>query len=193
MPLPSGPLTERPPIRGWLVVYLVALAGLAAHGLELTVASLIIGADPSLAGLTSFVPVPALVFYVASNAVLILYTVFLFVLMVRRRRSAIAHNVVFNALSVAFLLGWHLLHMKSTLGVTIDIVPNLVMAAYMVTSRRVRRTFRGPERPGRPGRPERHRVPASARRGSEEGAPAGRRTGRGPARTPARPTRVRSR
>ncbi|AGL17903.1 hypothetical protein L083_4393 [Actinoplanes sp. N902-109] len=34
--------------------------GLAAHGLELTVASLIIGANPALAGLTSFVPAPAL-------------------------------------------------------------------------------------------------------------------------------------
>jgi hypothetical protein len=133
---------ERPPIRGWLVGYLVLLAGLALHGLELTVASLIIGADPSLAGLTSFVPVRALVFYVVSNTLLILYTILLYVLMFRRKRSAIAHNIVFNALSVAFLLGWHALHMKSTMGVTIDTVPNVLMTAYILTSRRVRQTFR---------------------------------------------------
>lgn len=133
---------ERPPIRGWLVVYLVVLAGLAAHGLELTIASLIVGADPSLAGLTSFVPVPALVFYVVSNAVLILYVVLLYVLMFRRKRSAIAHNVVFNALSVVFLLGWHAFHMKSTVGLAIDVVPNILMTAYILTSERVRHTFR---------------------------------------------------
>jgi hypothetical protein len=135
---------ERPPIRGWLIVYLVALGGLAAHGLELTIASLIIGADPSLAGLTSFVPAPALAFYVVSNALLIVYTILLFVLMFRRKRSAIAHNVVFNALSVLFLLGWHAFHMKSTVGVAIDVTPNIVMAAYILTSKRVRRTLRPP-------------------------------------------------
>jgi hypothetical protein len=133
---------ERVPIRGWLVVYLVVLGGLAAHGLELTIASLIIGADPSLAGLSSFVPASALVFYVISDAVLILYTVLLFVLMFRRKRAAIAHNVVFNVLSVGFLVGWHVFHMKSTVGVAIDMVPNIVMAAYILASKRVRRTLR---------------------------------------------------
>jgi hypothetical protein len=129
------------PIRGWLIVYLVLLAGLALHGLELTVASLIIGADPALAGLTSFVPASSLAFYVGSNALLILYTILLFVLMLRRRRAAIAHNVVFNILSVAFLIAWHALHMKSTVGVAIDSAPNIVMAAYIVSSTRVRQTF----------------------------------------------------
>ncbi len=134
--------SERPPIRGWLIVYLVALAVLTVHGLGLTVASLIVAADPSLAGLTSFVPLPALLFYVVSNSLMILYAVLLYVLMFRRRRSSIAHNVVFHALSVTFLLGWHVLDMKSTLGVVIDIVPNIVMATYIVTSDRVRQTLR---------------------------------------------------
>jgi hypothetical protein len=137
-----GRISNEPPIRGWLIVYLVALGGLAAHGLELTIASLIIAADPSLAGLTSFVPAPALAFYVVSNALLILYTVLLFVLIFRRKRSAIAHNVVFHALSVAFLLGWHVFHMKSAVGVAIDVVPNVVLAAYILTSQRVRQTLR---------------------------------------------------
>jgi Protein of unknown function (DUF2569) len=129
------------PIRGWLIVYLVVLAGLTAHGLALTIASLIIGADPSLAGLTSFVPAPALAFYVVSNAVLILYAALLFVLMSRRKRAAVVHNVVFNVLSVIFLLGWHALHMKSTLGVAIDVIPNLLMTAYILRSKRVRKTL----------------------------------------------------
>jgi hypothetical protein len=68
-PIGGGSEAERTPIRGWLIVYLVVLAGLAAHGLELTIASLIISADPSLAGLTSFVPVPALIFYVTEKTV----------------------------------------------------------------------------------------------------------------------------
>ncbi|MGA5302871.1 hypothetical protein ACPCHT_23275 [Nucisporomicrobium flavum] len=131
------------PIRGWLIVYLVVLAGLAAHGLELTVASLIIGANPSLAGLTSFVPAPALAFYVVSNTLLILYAALLFTLMLRRKRVAIAHNVVYNVLSIFFLLGWHAFNMKSTLGVAIDAAPNLLMTAYILRSKRVRRTFRG--------------------------------------------------
>ncbi|UQU62580.1 hypothetical protein COUCH_26570 [Couchioplanes caeruleus] len=129
------------PIRGWLVVYLVVLAGLAAHGLELTIASLIIGANPGLAGLTSFVPAPALAFYVGSNALLILYAALLFALMLRRKRASIAHNVVFNVLSIIFLLGWHALHMKSTVGVAIDVVPNSVMIAYILRSRRVATTL----------------------------------------------------
>ncbi|WP_041832436.1 hypothetical protein [Actinoplanes sp. N902-109] len=60
IPALRAPRDGAEPIRGWLVVYLVVLVGLAAHGLELTVASLIIGANPALAGLTSFVPAPAL-------------------------------------------------------------------------------------------------------------------------------------
>jgi hypothetical protein len=137
-----GAEVEWPPIRGWLIVYLVVLALLTAHGLELTIASLIIAADPSLARLASFVPVPALLFYVISNALLIFYAALLYVLMFRRRRSAIAHNVVFNALSAAFLLAWHVFGMKSMLGVLIDIVPNVLMTAYILTSKRVKQTLR---------------------------------------------------
>ncbi|MFB9363461.1 DUF2569 family protein [Actinoplanes nipponensis] len=139
----DGPEAGRTPIRGWLVVYLVALAGLALHGLALTIASLVIAADPSLVGLTSFVSAPALTFYVTSNASLILYTVVLYLLMGKRKRSAVAHNVIFNILSLSFLVGWHAMGMKSTVGLAIDAIPPVLMTAYFVTSRRVRRTFRG--------------------------------------------------
>jgi Protein of unknown function (DUF2569) len=129
------------PISGWLIVYLVALAGLALHGLELTIASVIIYANPSLAGLTSFVSLPALLLYVIPNVILILYTVVLYVLMFARKRSAIAHNVVFNILSVVVLVGWHVFHMKSTLGTLVDSVPNIVLLIYILRSKRVSRTF----------------------------------------------------
>jgi Protein of unknown function (DUF2569) len=138
---PRPPRGGGKPIRGWLIVYLVVLAGLTAHGLELTVASLIIGANPSLVGLTSFVSAPALAFYVVSNTLLILYAALLFTLLSRRSRAFIAHNVVFHTLSVIFLLGWHVFHMKSTLGVAIDVVPNIVMTAYILLSERVRKTL----------------------------------------------------
>jgi hypothetical protein len=140
--LPDGRIAADEPIRGWLIVYLVALGVLAAHGLGLTIASLIVAADPSVAGLTSFVPAPALAFYVVSNALLILYTALVFVLIFRRKRSAIAHSVAVNALSVAFLLAWHALHMKSAVGVAIDTIPNVVLVAYILASGRVRRTLR---------------------------------------------------
>ncbi|MEU4242361.1 DUF2569 family protein [Actinoplanes sp. NPDC026619] len=136
------PETGRPPIRGWLIVYLIVLAGLAAHGLELTIASLIISADPSLAGLESFVPLPALLFYVITNTLLILYAVLLFVLILRRRRSAIAHSVVYSALSVALLIGWHAFHMKSALGVAIDTIPSIFIVLYVLISKRVSQTLR---------------------------------------------------
>ncbi|MBU2665491.1 DUF2569 family protein [Actinoplanes bogorensis] len=136
---------QRVPIRGWLVVYLVALGGSALHGLALTIGSLVVAADPSRAGLVSFVPAASLAVYVVTNALLVLYTVVLYVLVARRRRSAIGHNVVFHVLSLVFLAGWHLLGMKSTVGLAIDAVPPVVMAAYILTSERVRRTLREPE------------------------------------------------
>jgi hypothetical protein len=129
------------PLRGWLILYLVALVVLALHGLGLTIASLIIKSNPSLVGLDSFVKGPSLAFYVATNIFLVLYTVVIFILMFKRKRSAIPHNVVFNVLSVVFLVCWHFLGMKSTVGTLIDSVPGIVMGIYILTSRRVRRTF----------------------------------------------------
>ncbi|WP_433361758.1 hypothetical protein ACQPZX_29090 [Actinoplanes sp. CA-142083] len=129
-------------VRGWFLVYVIVLAVLAAHGLELTIASLIIGADPSLAGLATFVPAYALTFYVISNLLLILYTVLLFMLITKRKRSAIVHSVIFNILSIVFLVTWHAFHMKSTVGVVIDTAPNIVLIAYILTSKRVRQTLR---------------------------------------------------
>ena len=141
---PAQPVSQRtalPKVRGWLLVYVVALAVLLVHGSALTIGSVVIYAHPAAAGLHSFVPLGFLLLYVTTNTILIIYAIFLFILMARRRRSAIMHNIVFNLLSVAFLVIWHVFGEKSNFGTVVDSVPGLVGAAYFMLSRRVRNTF----------------------------------------------------
>jgi hypothetical protein len=128
-------------IRGWLLLYVVGLAAEVAHGLALTIGSLVIYANPSLAGLRSFIPLWALLIYVVSNLGLVAYGVVLFVLMSRGRRAAITNNILFNALSVAFLVIWFFLSAKSPIGTVVDGLPGLAAIAYFSRSRRVRNTF----------------------------------------------------
>ena len=120
------------------------MAGLvvqALHGLALTVAAVVIYAKPALAGLTSFGPLGWLLFYVVANVVLAVYTAVLLVLMLQHRKAAIANNIVFNFLSVLFLIVWHLLGEKSLVGTVVDSLPGLVGLGYVLTSKRVRGTF----------------------------------------------------
>lgn len=141
---PAQPAAQRaalPKVRGWLLVYVLGLAVLLVHGAALTIASIVIYAHPAAAGLHSFVPLGFLLLYVTTNIALIIYAIFLFLLMARRRRSAIINNIVFNLLSVAFLVTWHVFGEKSNLGTFVDAVPGLVGAAYFMLSRRVRNTF----------------------------------------------------
>lgn len=128
-------------IRGWLLLYMVGLAAELAHSLALTIGSLVIYTKPSLAGLHSFIPLWALLIYVVSNLGLVAYGTWLFVLMSRERKAAIAHNILFNALSVAFLIVWFLLSAKSPIGTLVDSLPGLAAIAYFSRSRRVRNTF----------------------------------------------------
>lgn len=128
-------------MRGWLLVYIVTLAYLLLHGAALTIASIVIYNDPSAAGLHSFVPLSFLLFYVITSVILILYGAVLFILMSKRCRLAIMNNVIFNIISAIFLIAWHLLGEKSNVGTLVDSVPNLVGAAYIFLSRRVRNTF----------------------------------------------------
>lgn len=130
--------TPKKPIRGWFIVYIIVLTVLLLHGLELTVASIIIYINPSLAGLKTFVPLSALLFYVVTNVILILYTIGLYILIAKRKRSAILHNIIFNVLSVVFLFGWHFFGMKSVLGTFIDTLPSVMLLAYIVFSKRLR-------------------------------------------------------
>ena len=128
-------------ISGWLLVYVVALAIELAHGLALTIGSVVIYSKPSLVGLHSFIPLWALLIYVISNLGLVAYGVTLFVLMYRGRKAAITHNIVFNALSIAFLLVWFSLSEKSPFGTIVDSLPGVLAVGYFVRSRRVRNTF----------------------------------------------------
>lgn len=128
-------------IRGWLLVYMIGLAAEVAHGLALTVGAIVISANPSLAGFHSFIPLWALLIYVASNLGLLAYGAVLFVLMTRERKAAVAHNILFNALSIAFLVVWFVLSAKSPIGTVIDGLPGLAAIAYFLRSRRVRNTF----------------------------------------------------
>jgi hypothetical protein len=128
-------------IRGWLLVYVVGLAAELAHGLALTIGSLVIYTKPSLAGLHSFIPLWGLLIYVVSNLGLVAYGAVLFGLMARERKAAIAHNILFNALSIAFLVVWFFLSAKSPIGTVVDALPGLAAIAYFSRSRRVRNTF----------------------------------------------------
>jgi hypothetical protein len=128
-------------IRGWLLLYVLGLAAELAHGLALTIGSVVIYARPSLVGLDSFIPLWALLIYVVSNLGLLAYGLVLFVSMSRKRKSAILHNVLFNALSIAFLIVWFLLSAKSPVGTLVDALPGLAAIAYFSRSRRARNTF----------------------------------------------------
>jgi hypothetical protein len=129
-------------IAGWLLVYVIVLAFLVVHGIGLTVAAIIIYSNPSIAGLHTFMPLSALLYYVITNIAVALYTVVLFVLMFTRRHSAVANIVVFNILSASIVVSWHLLGEKSPVGTVIDVLPYLVGLCYVLTSKRVRNTFR---------------------------------------------------
>lgn len=137
----AGQRGALPRVRGWLIVYIVALGVFLLHGAVLTAGSVVVYADPAGTGLHSRVPLGFLVYYDVTNVALMLYGVALFILMAQRRRPAIMNNVIFNILAVAFLVTWHFLGEKSGIGTVIDSVPNLVGAAYIVLSRRVRSTF----------------------------------------------------
>jgi hypothetical protein len=147
VPLPTGSrsgLAVRPEpvgIRGWLLLYMVGMAAELAHGLTLTIGSLVIYTKPSLAGLHSFIPLWALLIYVIGNLGLVAYGAVLLVLMSRGRKAAIAHTILFNALSIAFLVTWFLLGAKSPIGTVVDSLPGLAAITYFSRSRRVRNTF----------------------------------------------------
>jgi hypothetical protein len=136
----AGHSGELPRIGGLLLVYRLLLIIFAVHNSMLTAGSIVVYAHSSATG-RSHVPLGSLVFYVITNVALILYVIYLFRLMSRRRKSAIINNIVFNILSAVFLVSWHVIGEKSTTGTIIDSVSNLVIVAYFLLSGRVRRSF----------------------------------------------------
>lgn len=128
-------------IRGWLLIYVIMLAILLIHGLGLTVASIIVYYQPSLADLDTFGPFSSLLVYVISNLILAAYTIVLYRLMYKKKKAAILHNHIFNLLSILFLIGWNILGLKSDFGTFVDSLPGLVGIGYFLVSKRVRNTF----------------------------------------------------
>lgn len=123
------------------MVYMAALALLTVHGIGLTVGAVLIYADPARAGLTAFVPLASLLTYVVTNAVLIVYGATLLILMLRRRKAVFLNNIVFVLLSVLFLVLWHFLGEKSSIGTIIDSLLPLVGLVYLLSSKRAHSTF----------------------------------------------------
>jgi Protein of unknown function (DUF2569) len=133
-PKPTG-------IPGWLLLYTILLLYLVLHGLGLTIASIIVYHHPSLAGLSTYLPFRDEAIYVATNLVLVLYTVVLIVLILKKRHSAIIHNALLAVLNVVFLMLWHLFGAKSSIGTLVDSLPGLVGIVYFLTSQRVKHTL----------------------------------------------------
>ena len=130
-------------IGGLLAVYVVVLAIGFLHGLGLTVASVIIHANPSQAGLSAPLPWGYIAFYLVSNVILAAYAVVLVRLIVKKRKSAIAHNAVYCILTIIFLAAWHFLGMKSLVGTVVDSLPGVVGILYFALSARVKETLAG--------------------------------------------------
>ncbi len=137
--------SNRPPQRvgGLLAVYVVVLGIGFLHGLGLTVAAVIINANPSHAGLSAPLPWGYIAFYVVSNVILAAYAVVLMRLIVKKRKCAITHNAIYGILTIIFLVVWHFLGMKSLLGVVVDSVPGVVGILYFALSARVKETLAG--------------------------------------------------
>jgi Protein of unknown function (DUF2569) len=129
-------------IRGWLVVYMLALAGLYIfHGPALSIGAIVVYLHPSLAGPHHFLSLNSLLFYVIGNAIEAIYTIVLFILMFRKRKSAIINNVIFNILTVVYLVAWNFLGEKSAIGAVVDSLPGVIGLIYVLRSRRVKNTF----------------------------------------------------
>jgi len=128
-------------IGGWLLIYVVARMGLLLHQLQLTIGAIVIYLDPAVAGLRSFVPLSSLLFYEATNWLLVGLTVVALLLIRRRSRAAIPVNLALSGLWLAGLVVWQFLGLKSPVGTLIDATPALFGLWYFLSSERVRNTF----------------------------------------------------
>jgi hypothetical protein len=128
-------------VGGWLLIYVIGRMGLLLHQLQLTVGAIVVYLDPAVAGLRSFVPLSSLLFYEATNCLLVGLTVVALVLIRRRSRAAIPVNLALSGLWLGALVVWQFLGLKSPVGTIIDATPALFGLWYFLTSERVRNTF----------------------------------------------------
>jgi hypothetical protein len=130
-----------PHLGGLLVGYVVVLVLLLIHGIGLTIATLVIEANPSLVGMTDLGPGSHIAFYVVTNCLLAAYILMLVWLICTKRRAAIVHNYVYCAISIGCLVAWNALGMKSPIGTIVDSLPAVVGILYFANSTRVKRTL----------------------------------------------------
>ncbi len=128
-------------IDGWLMIYVIGRIGLLVHQLQLTVGAIVVYVDPAVAGLRSFVPLSALLFYEATNWLLVGLTIVGLLLIRRRSSAAIAVNLALCGLWLVALVGWQFLGLKSPIGTIIDATPAFFGLWYFLTSKRVRNTL----------------------------------------------------
>lgn len=145
----SSRVGARSGLRGWLLVYMVALGLLTLPGLGLTVGAVLIYADPARAGMTSSVPLASFLTYVVTNVVLVVYGAILLILMLGRRKAVIVNSVVFALLSVLSLVLWRFLGEKSGVGTVVHSLFPLVGVVYVLSSKRARSTLVLTRRPRR--------------------------------------------
>jgi hypothetical protein len=124
----------------------VLLVVLFIHGVGLTIATVVIDANPSLVGMTDLGPESHIAFYLVTNCLIAVYTLILLWLILTKRRAAIVHNYLYCAISIGCLLAWNVLGMKSPVGTVIDSLPGVVGILYFAASTRVKRTLRRPLR-----------------------------------------------
>lgn len=137
------PAGKRAPtgIGGWLLIYVIGQSGLLLHQLQLTIGAIVIYADPTVAGLRTFVPLSSFLLYEATSWLLVGLTVLALALIRRRSPAAIRVNLALSGLWLAALIVWRFLGLKSPAGTVIDATPALFGLSYFVTSTRVRNTF----------------------------------------------------
>ncbi|SIM77722.1 hypothetical protein SAMN04489832_1967 [Micromonospora cremea] len=119
---------------------------LLIHGIGLTIATLVIDANPALVGMTDLGPDSHIVFYVVTNCLLAVYILVLLWLICTKRRAAILQNHLYCAISIGCLVAWNVLGMKSSIGTVIDSLPSVVGIVYFAKSARVKRTLTRPVR-----------------------------------------------
>ncbi|MBQ0902090.1 hypothetical protein [Micromonospora sp. U21] len=136
--------SSAPRLGALLVGYVVLLVLLLIHGIGLTIATLVIDTNPSLAGMTDLAPGSHVAFYVVTNCLLAVYILVLVWLICTKRRAAIVHNYLYCATSIGCLVAWNVLGMKSSIGTVIDSLPSVVGIVYFANSTRVKRTLRRP-------------------------------------------------
>jgi hypothetical protein len=129
-------------IRGFLPFYLFLMGYQLAHGLVLTVGSIVLYNDPALAKTQDFsLPLGGLLLYDISNLILAALGIVFLVLAFKRKKAAIVWGLALSVLWPVALFVWHVAGEKSHFGTIVDTLPNIISIFYLLLSKRVKATF----------------------------------------------------